>query len=584
MQNISLFKILTKEQQEALVTSLTTLKFFTGSTIVNDGDPGNLFYIIKEGNVSVVKNGEEIRQMGKGDYFGEQALLYTQFRTATIICITNVTCLAIGGDALTQALGNQLQKIIYKNSLKIALEIDENMKKLTQIQINNIIAATTVESYKHKQTIIKEGTPFSMQLHIIVKGSAISIQQLFPLFTCINSKEFTNKSDNCFTADINAVEEVDIAIITLENFEAAIEGDYLIVKSRNELFSALKQIPVLESMPIQDLKSIISVLKYKVFNSGDVIVQENEPGDSFFMIKSGEVVVQKDSVLKRHMTKYDYFGERSLLFNNPRSATVIAITQVECWYLQRDDFLGIFNESAKIQLLKRIDLQDDSMQLEELVIVKQIGKGMFGNVFLVVHREKKTLYALKCISRKKIKAYQVYSNIILERKILLQVDHQMIMKLIKTFKDNDRVYFLLEFVTGLDMFDVMRKLNILNDSDSRFYTACLITILEHLHSRDIVYRDLKPENIVIDQDGYPKLIDFGISKIVNGRTFTLVGTPHYMPPEVISGKGYGITADYWSLGIILYEFLCGVVPFGEDEEEPYAIYEKILQRKINFPS
>jgi cGMP-dependent protein kinase len=89
---------------------------------------------------------------------------------------------------------------------------------------------------------------------------------------------------------------------------------------------------------------------------------------------------------------------------------------------------------------------------------------------------------------------------------------------------------------------------------------------------------------MVDDDGYPKLIDFGIAKIVQGRTYTVVGTPHYMAPEVIIGKGYGLQADFWSIGVILYEFVCGGVPFGEEEEDPYVIYEKVIERKLVYPS
>jgi cGMP-dependent protein kinase len=219
-----------------------------------------------------------------------------------------------------------------------------------------------------------------------------------------------------------------------------------------------------------------------------------------------------------------------------------------------------------------------------LKTVKQLGKGMFGNVTLCVHAHKGTFYALKSVSRQKVRLYDLSTNLILERQLLLQLDHSFIMKLIKTFKDKDRVYFLLEFVHGQDLFDVIRVLGLLQDSDAKFYTSCLVLILEHLHERDIIYRDLKPENIMVDDMGYPKLIDFGTAKVVTqGRTFTTVGTPHYTAPEVLSGKGYGLSADYWSLGIIIYEFLCGQVPFGEEEEDTYMIYEKVLHAPLEYP-
>lgn len=127
---------------------------------------------------------------------------------------------------------------------------------------------------------------------------------------------------------------------------------------------------------------------------------------------------------------------------------------------------------------------------------------------------------------------------------MMQVDHPMIIKLIKTFKDSKRVYFLLEYINGLDLFDVLREMNLLNNSQARFYTGALLIVLEHLREKGIAHRDLKPENIMVDKDGYIKLIDFGTAKIINGRTNTIVGTPHYMAPEIITGKGYDIAVDY----------------------------------------
>mmetsp|Transcript_2557 Transcript_2557/g.2348 ORF Transcript_2557/g.2348 Transcript_2557/m.2348 type:complete len:192 (-) Transcript_2557:425-1000(-) len=188
-------------------------------------------------------------------------------------------------------------------------------------------------------------------------------------------------------------------------------------------------------------------------------------------------------------------------------------------------------------------LQDNTISLADLAPVKLLGKGTFGNVFLTVHKKSQIPYALKTVSRAKIRAYEIYSNLVLERNILLQIDHPLIMKLVKTFKDRDRVYYLTEFVRGNDLFDVINELRIMNDKNARFYAGCLLIILEHLHERNIIYRDLKPENIMIDEDGYPKLIDFGTAKIVDGRTYSIIGTPHYMSPEVIKGGGYGLSAD-----------------------------------------
>ena len=278
----------------------------------------------------------------------------------------------------------------------------------------------------------------------------------------------------------------------------------------------------------------------------------------------------------------DFFGERAILKNEPRTATVVALIETKCWVLSRDDFLSILDKSLQSYLIKRMQLQNDSISLTDLSLINLIGKGQFGSVFLCRDKNK-VEYALKTIPHGIIAHYDIAENLKLERKILLLLDHPMIVKLVKTFKDQKRVSFLMEYVKGKDLFDVLREINILKESDSLFYSACLVLMLEHVHSFKIIYRDLKPENVMVDYDGYPKLVDFGISKIINGRTYTVIGTPHYMAPEVITGKGYNIQVDYWSLGIIIYEFIYCIVPFGSKEDDPYSIYEKILERNLQFP-
>lgn len=153
----------------------------------------------------------------------------------------------------------------------------------------------------------------------------------------------------------------------------------------------------------------------------------------------------------------------------------------------------------------------------------------------------------------------------------------------KTFKCERNIYFLLEYIQGLDLPVILSKIGLFSSVEARFYIASILLTLQYLHNRAIIYRDLKPENIIVDTRGFIKLIDFGAAKVISGRTYTVVGFPPYVAPEVIAGRGHNGNADIWSLGICLYEFVFGRLPFGEGESDPFMIYELILSKELSFP-
>lgn len=142
----------------------------------------------------------------------------------------------------------------------------------------------------------------------------------------------------------------------------------------------------------------------------------------------------------------------------------------------------------------------------------------------------------------------------------------------------------MEYIKGKELFEVLNELHIFNLFQAKFYSASILCAVEYLHKRNLIYRDIKPENILVTDNGYIKLIDFGTCKEIDERTSTVIGTPHYMAPEVIMGEGYTKIIDIWSISICLYEFVTGKVPFGEDAEEPIDVYTSILNDDLNIPN
>jgi cGMP-dependent protein kinase len=303
------------------------------------------------------------------------------------------------------------------------------------------------------------------------------------------------------------------------------------------------------------------------------------------MIAKGEVEIKKGDKFIRTLGKYEYFGERSLLFSEVRSASVFATKKVEALKLNKKSFLNVIDSNIRNYLEYRIRLQDSTLDLSDLIVINKLGYGNFGSVWKVMSKNHKTLYALKMVSKAKILEYDIEQNIKDERKILARIDHPFIMKLVKFYDEEHKIFFLTELVKGDDLFNALNYLNILDKSQGLFYFASLLLITEYLHLRNILYRDFKPENIMIDETGYLKLIDFGAAKIIRDRTYTIIGTPSYTAPEVYVGEGYSYSSDYWSLAVCLYEFLCGDLPFGGDNDmpDPLEVYKRILTGQLEFP-
>eukprot|EP00331_Platyophrya_macrostoma_P032380 CAMPEP_0176454038 /NCGR_PEP_ID=MMETSP0127-20121128/29668_1 /TAXON_ID=938130 /ORGANISM="Platyophrya macrostoma, Strain WH" /LENGTH=350 /DNA_ID=CAMNT_0017843157 /DNA_START=52 /DNA_END=1104 /DNA_ORIENTATION=- len=244
-----------------------------------------------------------------------------------------------------------------------------------------------------------------------------------------------------------------------------------------------------------------------------------------------------------------------------------------------------------VAVVNDLKKQAQKIQLDSLIFYKKLGFGQFGSVYLVKHPDHPDFMALKCVSKQKVQETELETHIKQEKQVMEAVNFPFIVSLIRTFKDEHSVYFLEEYIKGMELFDVIRDIGLLTSEESQFYAGSMILAIEYMHNQDIVYRDMKPENVMIDSNGYPKLIDMGTCKELKrsesgfpGRTFTIIGTPLYMAPEIIAGKGYTINVDLWSIGVCLYEFLCGMVPFGEDAEDPYEIHEEIMNMPLKYPS
>jgi serine/threonine protein kinase len=197
--------------------------------------------------------------------------------------------------------------------------------------------------------------------------------------------------------------------------------------------------------------------------------------------------------------------------------------------------------------------------------IKVLGRGTFGKVLLVKKNSNHKFYAMKILKKSVVKLKNQVFHTKTERQILERFAHPFIVHLQYAFQDENKLYLVTEFMQGGELFYHLRKEGIFRESRARFYLCEIILALEHLHNNNCMYRDLKPENILIDANGHIKLTDFGLSKLIlskkDEKAYTICGTPEYLAPEIILEKGYDKTVDWWSLGALFYEMLCGFSPF-----------------------
>ena len=222
--------------------------------------------------------------------------------------------------------------------------------------------------------------------------------------------------------------------------------------------------------------------------------------------------------------------------------------------------------------------------MNDFELLKVIGKGSFGKVMQVVKKDTKQIYALKTIRKQHIVASMEVDHTMAERTVLARVLNPFIVPLKFSFQLPEKLYLVLSFINGGELYFHLQKEGRFLMDRLRFYIAELLTALELLHQMNVIYRDLKLENILLDYQGHIALCDFGLCKLNmkdNDKTNTFCGTPEYLAPELLLNQGYTRSVDWWTLGTLLYEMLTGLPPFYDENIK--TMYNKILNDPLKFP-
>ncbi|GAA5911837.1 uncharacterized protein JCM6883_001285 [Sporobolomyces salmoneus] len=227
------------------------------------------------------------------------------------------------------------------------------------------------------------------------------------------------------------------------------------------------------------------------------------------------------------------------------------------------------------------------LTVNDFQVLRRIGQGSFGSVFMIRKRDTKRIYALKVINKSRITTPGALAQVFAERQVLaLTVDCSFLVSLKFSFQSSTNLFFVIDYKGGGELFQhLQRDGGRFEESRVRYYVGEIILAIEYLHEKGVVYRDLKPENILLDSNGHVVLCDFGLSKVLkteDDRCKTLCGTTSFLAPEVLLDVGYSYPADWWSLGVLLFEMSFGWSPFYS--ESVVEEYERILKSEIKIPN
>ena len=559
-----------------------------GQYIFKEGEFGSCMYIIKEGEVECIKGDKVIRVLKQGDNFGQKALLEDAKRSLDVKAKTDCKIYSISSDFFQTQFGENFREQLYFSFISTAFNVSKNFKTINQKMISKTFPYFEFRSLKFNELVYPKKQNVCKKLCVVLEGNIMDkkINKIeAKRYEILYEDQLVNGSTDLIKHDLLAEPDCILAEIDYDKFKELIGGDIKTAQTKSNQLTSFSNISLFRILSDEKIEFLQNNLKIEKFQNGKKIINQGDVGDKLFIIKSGRVDFFVNSRYIRSQNEGEDFGAKSLILSSDkRTATAIANGEVECYTLTAQVFKSILEPNLYEYFTNKFALEDNTIELKDLDNVKELGSGNFGSVNLVRNKKNKQFYAIKALDLEQIKKENLEVCVELEKNVLLKTDHPFIMKMVKYLKNDYFIFFINEYIKGKELWDVIRDIGLLNKEQTQFYIASILLAINHLHKKKIIYRDIKPENVMVNSKGYIKIIDFGTVKEIEDRTSTIIGTSHYMAPEITKGEGYSFEVDIWSIAICMYEFFCGKLPFGEDLDDPMDIYRAVCREELTFPN
>ena len=461
-------------------------------------------------------------------------------------------------------------RLYYASSNNNNTNTNNSEKKIDNNKNNNI----NIDSLFYKLMIIVYGVAYSYEKNIKI---------LYPACEILGEELFYGGEVKDILVESNH-------LITLEcSWSKFKEKIKLLNCSLEEAINELNSIYFFNGLSLDKLINIANNITVQVSKEGDKIIKKGDKVEFVYFIKEGTLDFIEDGEVFKEYHKGNSFGEIFILNGKSAKGEIIVISE-ECtlYKINKQYFFELLSNPEMNKKTKRkLCLEDMEIFPSNLYYITTIYKGHTNNIYLV--HNKIYVYVVKAIH---IQNY--YQSNTFECKIIPNglnekcaskiLDNPFLIHYVKTLKNSNWCFFIEEYINGITLeeyIDICKPFYSI--SFCKFQSACFMLMLDALKNIALIHRNIKPENIILDKNGYPTLIGFSFCKrIYDEKTKTLIGTPHYIAPEILKGKGYSYSCDYWSVGICIYYLYYGIYPFGQQTDNPNTIYKEIINKEIEF--
>lgn len=577
-----------------------------GDKIIVEGNVGDYFYVLKKGKVRFEVNRKAVGYADEGKTFGELALLYSCPRAASVIAETDATIYRVDQKTFRYIMQSQTMKT--EQAKKELLQGIDFLKILDPTDIDKLVDIMTPRVFEEGDCITKLGDEGDT-LYVIQEGKVRVTEVNVHSIKKVNQElgpgdhfgetSLLHKEEDAKCSTFIAITEVLALCIDTDTFQKVV-GDIVELATQSKEKAILADVPILKrsglSKPIFAALAA-SFVEIRYPPKSTVMVEGEKTTANLYVVRAGKLVlksqgeerlIESGGIFGEDMLKIDDEGLKTTAEYDSKHTVTTLDGSVVVGALSIESFRKVLDTTALGTKETRSKTDDNPILLEDLVRHTIIGAGTFGQVWLVSHSgedKERRPYALKVQSKFELIRTHQAAVVVQEKKIMEALNHPFLTHLAATFQDKKFIYMLMNFVQGGELYSLLHSntRDGMDENHAVFYAAGILDGLSHMHRHHILYRDLKPENVMIDEDGYPIVIDFGFAKYVKRKTYTLCGTPLYLAPEVILNHGHDRGADHWSFAVLAYEMIEGTTPFYRPGLDQIQLFRRICRVRYSFP-